>query len=322
MKKAAQWITFFLLAVLVFEPVLEARGGGRGGGGGGRGGRGGGGGRSVQRSPSMSRASQNRPAARPQNRPTAQRADRSLDRNRVQQSIRNNPNVNRSNIQGNRNFSNVQNRRNDIGRNVRDSVRDNRPGRNDWFNDRFWDNHNYHPDYYGHGNWWRAATAASLVGWLGWGGYPQYYDYGYSNGDYYWETSGDTTSAPSYSQQTAAIESTPTPSSSNEWMPLGVFALSKDSETTTTPTIYFQLALDRKGVISGTAYNSSSDTLHEVTGLVDEKTQRAAWKVLGKENAPILETGLYNLTQGEAPTLVHFDNGTTQQMLLVQIDKG
>jgi hypothetical protein len=271
----------------------------------------------------MSRASHSRPAARPQNRTQAQRPNRSVDRSRVQQAVRNNPNVARGDIQGNRNLSSIQNRRNDIGRNVRDSVRDNRPGRGDWFNDRFWDNHHYRPDYYGHGNWWKAATAASLVGWLGWRDYPLYYDYGYSNGDYYWESSGSTTAAPSYTEQTTAIENTPTPSSSAEWMPLGVFALSKDSDTTTTtPSIYFQLALDRKGGITGTAYNSTTDALHEVIGLVDEKTQRAAWKVLGKDNAPILETGLYNLTQEQAPTLVRFENGTTQQMLLVRIDKG
>jgi hypothetical protein len=53
-------------------------------------------------------------------------------------------------------------------------------------------------------------------------------------------------------------------------------------------------------------------------GMVDEKTQRAAWTVVDKKY-PIMETGLYNLTEDEAPALIHFADGQTQQWLLVRL---
>jgi hypothetical protein len=34
-----------------------------------------------------------------------------------------------------------------------------------------------------------------------------------------------------------------------------------------------------------------------------------------------METGIVNLTQDTAPALVHFDDGSTQQWLLVRLDK-
>jgi len=54
--------------------------------------------------------------------------------------------------------------------------------------------------------------------------------------------------------------------------------------------------------------------------MVDRESQRAAWTVVG-ENTPILETGISNLTQSEASTLVHFADGKTQQWLMVRIEK-
>jgi hypothetical protein len=244
--------------------------------------------------------------------------------------MRNNPGATRQAAANRSSFRDNQTRRDAIGNNVRDNVRDNRHDRNNWYNDRFWNDHNFHGDYIGHGNWWRAATAASLVGWLGWGGYPYYYDYSYSDGGYYWtpsETYGTTQTTteatPSYPEQAATIDSAAdkSVSTSTEWMSLGVFALTENAETTATPTIYFQLALNRKGIISGSVYNTSTDSLREVIGMADEDTKRAAWKVTDKTSAPIIETGLYNLTQSEAPALVHFGDGKTQEMLLVRIDK-
>lgn len=323
MKKIGIASLFFFLIFIVIANDLDARGG-RGGGG--RGGSRGGGARQVQRSPSMSRV-QSRPASRP----TGQRvANRPASRDNVQQFMRNNPGATRQAAANRSAIRDNQGRRDAIGRNVRDNVRDNRHDRNNWYNDRFWNDHNFHGDYIGHGNWWRAATAASVVGWLGWGGYPSYYDYGYSDGGYYWSpyesygTTQTTTEAPpSYPEQSQAIDTAASKpvSSDSDWMSLGVFALTENSESTATPTIYFQLALNRKGIISGSVYNTSTDSLREVIGMADEDTKRAAWKVTDKTSAPIIETGLYNLTQSEAPALVHFGDGKTQEMLLVRIDK-
>lgn len=58
--------------------------------------------------------------------------------------------------------------------------------------------------------------------------------------------------------------------------------------------------------------------IHGRRKLVDTKSQRAAWGVVGKER-PIAETGIYNLTQDSAPLLLHFADGQTQQWLLVRL---
>jgi hypothetical protein len=52
--------------------------------------------------------------------------------------------------------------------------------------------------------------------------------------------------------------------------------------------------------------------------MVDKKSQRAAWGVVDKD-FPVIETGLYNLTQDTAPSLIHFADGQTQQWLLVRL---
>jgi hypothetical protein len=52
--------------------------------------------------------------------------------------------------------------------------------------------------------------------------------------------------------------------------------------------------------------------------MVDKDSQRAAWTVKGKTR-PIIETGLNNLTTDSGPALIHFADGTTQQLLLVRL---
>ena len=54
--------------------------------------------------------------------------------------------------------------------------------------------------------------------------------------------------------------------------------------------------------------------------MVDKKSQRAAFVVSGK-TSPILETGIVNLTKDEAPALLHFSDGQSQQWLLVRLEE-
>ena len=35
---------------------------------------------------------------------------------------------------------------------------------------------------------------------------------------------------------------------------------------------------------------------------------------------PLMEVGVFNLTKDTSPALVHYENGQTQQMLLVRMD--
>lgn len=105
-----------------------------------------------------------------------------------------------------------------------------------------------------------------------------------------------------------------------EWLPLGIFALSAKEGSTEDSTLFLQLAVSKQGIIAGTFQNTSTDDSFEVEGTIDEKSQRAAWGPVGK-SWPIMETGLYNLTESETGALLHFENGQTQQWTLVRLDE-
>ena len=57
-----------------------------------------------------------------------------------------------------------------------------------------------------------------------------------------------------------------------------------------------------------------------IEGMIDKKSQRTAWSIEGKQ-WPIMETGISNLTEDTAPTLIHFEDGQTQQWLLVRLEE-
>ena len=61
---------------------------------------------------------------------------------------------------------------------------------------------------------------------------------------------------------------------------------------------------------------------HPVEGMVDEKTQRVAWKAADGTNEDlVMETGVYNLTQDQAEVMAHFGPNETQTALLVRLDE-
>ena len=153
-----------------------------------------------------------------------------------------------------------------------------------------------------------------------------YYNYGdnvyYDDGQVYY---GDqpVASAEDYAQQALAIaqDQPATAPAAEDWMPLGVYAVTTDGKPTDEePDMYLQLAVSKQGAISGTFQNTDTDTAHQVEGMVDKETQRAAWVPKGKQ-FPIMETGIGNLTQDTTPALVHFADGSTQQWLLVRLDQ-
>jgi hypothetical protein len=105
-----------------------------------------------------------------------------------------------------------------------------------------------------------------------------------------------------------------------EWMPLGVFAIT--SENVNASNTYLQLAVSKDGMIAGTYYNESTGAMHPIEGMVDERTQRAAWRAADGTNANIvMETGIFDLTQDEATALVHFGPDDTQVVVLVRLEE-
>ncbi len=173
-------------------------------------------------------------------------------------------------------------------------------------------------------------TAAAVTGWfVGRWTQPVYYSYG-SGGTVYYENNvvyvdGQEYGTPEQyyentSQLAASVpEITETQAEEMEWMPLGVFAITQEDVNATN--MLLQLAVDKDGVIGGTFYNESTEVAHPVEGMVDQKTQRAAWRTAdGTNENVVMETGIYNLTQDEVSVLVHFGPETTQTWTMVRVD--
>jgi len=150
--------------------------------------------------------------------------------------------------------------------------------------------------------------------------------YNYGEGVYYADDQvyyGDQPVATTaeYAEQAAAIATTEpkaTPAK-EDWLPLGVFAITQDGEASgPEPTLYLQLAISKQAVITGTLKNTTSGKVDTVEGMADKKTQRVAWTIAGKSR-PVMETGLTNLTKDTSPALIHFADGQTQQWLMVRL---
>jgi hypothetical protein len=175
---------------------------------------------------------------------------------------------------------------------------------------------------------WSWATFNTVAAFMPWNwGTAAYYDYGTGGNCYYEGDSvyynGEQIPAEEYAAQAEEI-ATSAPEVENpdqmEWMPLGVFALAKDGDSKATPNLFLQLAVSKEGIIAGTMQNKTTDQTESIEGMVDQKSQRAAWTIVGK-NTPIMETGIANLTENETRALVHFADGTTQTWVMLHMEK-
>ena len=165
-----------------------------------------------------------------------------------------------------------------------------------------------------------------ITGWLPWNwGNPASYSYGdniYYEGESVYYGDEAVATSEEYAEQAQTIATSATePADDTEWLPLGVFAVTQDGQSSgPPPTIFLQLTVSKEGVIAGTVTNTETDNVQAIEGMVDKKTQRSAWVIQGKDS-PIMETGIVNLTKDEAPALLHFADGQTQQWLLVRLEE-
>ena len=217
------------------------------------------------------------------------------------------------------------------------------PGYRGWFNTSWWNLHyhalgGWHYHYsrfrYPPSYWWGVPTWAGLSTWFTWTrpgvvwAQPVYYDYGtggnvvYQNNNVY-VGGQQVASAADFAMSAADLATVPPPPTPEaaedvEWMALGTFAVSSN-EKETDPSRVMQLAVDKDGVVSGTLFNTQTNEAETVQGRVDKETQRVAMRIGDKENI-VVETGLYNLTQNEAPALVHFGPDKVEDWLLVRLE--
>ncbi|MCE9566977.1 MAG: hypothetical protein K8U57_33665 [Planctomycetes bacterium] len=153
---------------------------------------------------------------------------------------------------------------------------------------------------------------------------PPDYDYGssvvYQDNNVYVNGQQQAT-ATQYADQATAIATqgqTAMPPPTDDWKPLGVYALVQGEEKTSNNI--FQLAINKDGIIRGNYYDGLMDTTAEVYGSIDKKTQRAAWTI-GKKKDRVFEAGVYNLTQQQCSCLVHIGTQKTDQMMLVRVEQ-
>jgi len=177
-------------------------------------------------------------------------------------------------------------------------------------------------------SWAGFRTVSAIMPW-NWGE-GRYYDYGSGGGSYYDGSSvmynGEAVPAEEYAQQAEELalsvpeeDAESSDASGDEWLPLGVFAVAQEGESSATPTMFMQLAVRKDGVIAGTYQNKETGETASLEGMIDGDSQRAAWTFSGK-TSPIVETGIQNLTMNETQVLVHFQDGDSKTYLLVRVE--
>ncbi len=212
------------------------------------------------------------------------------------------------------------------------------------FSYNWWDSMPYHcpwwnyycwRDRYPSTYWWNCPTWASVCSYYPTWNWDQGYYYDYSTGgnvvirnNYVYVNDQQVATQQEYAQSAAELASTEMPTEETEqvknaidWLPLGTFALSASAQQPQeTSKAAIQLAATKEGLISGSFYNREMNRTFPIQGRVDKNTQRVAFTVIGAEDT-VFETGMYNLTQKEAPLLIHTNGGTqTKNCVLVRLD--
>jgi hypothetical protein len=81
-----------------------------------------------------------------------------------------------------------------------------------------------------------------------------------------------------------------------------------------------ELAINKQGVLAGTWYNESTQVSRSLKGMLDPDTQKVAIGFAdGKNTNCSLETGIQNLTQDEAPALLHHGKDESTPVLMVRL---
>ena len=203
----------------------------------------------------------------------------------------------------------------------------------DCFDDHWWGGCGWGYGYIGHypANpwwWWAPVTWAAATSFV----YatappPVYVDYG-TTVVYEGETvyvDNKPVPAEQYTEPivelAATVEQPPPPAPPEEgqpaeWLPLGVFALAQEKKG--DPVMFFQLSVNRQGVIGGGYESALTGDKKPIAGQVDKDTQNVAWRI-GDNKKTVLTTTLANLTQDVSTVAVHFGDDRVQTWLLVRM---
>ena len=82
--------------------------------------------------------------------------------------------------------------------------------------------------------------------------------------------------------------------------------------------MFLQVAVSREAIVAGTYFSAQTNEYLQLVGGLDKETQRVAMTIGDKEDV-VIETGMYNLTVNESSALLHFEDGTIQNWILVRM---
>jgi len=105
---------------------------------------------------------------------------------------------------------------------------------------------------------------------------------------------------------------------SQQWEPLGVFALAEPGQTQSNMLI--QLAINKDGVVRGNYYNQLTNESAVVYGALDKKTQRVSWTI-GTNPNTVFDAGLGDLVKDDSSVLVHYGPNDTSRMALIRLQQ-
>ena|GEM_PF-852289 len=175
--------------------------------------------------------------------------------------------------------------------------------------------------------WWLTPSYGYTSGYCGCNEAPVSYQYGndgiyVENGNVYIGEDPIATEEEYYNQAVkiaddySEIDNT---EDTDDWMPLGVFAVVTPGQTKSDLTL--QLALNKDGMIRGNLSVGLTDEVIQVKGSVDKETQRVAFKLVGKDDI-LIEAGLYNLTEDVLTVMVHRGDNRQEERGLVRLQDG
>jgi hypothetical protein len=226
----------------------------------------------------------------------------------------------------------------DVARSIRNNWRD-----RDWndfpFRAGWWGGGNWHGHHWHHWNdfartspwyWWAWATAPRLTNWFvyDWST-PYYWDYGpgeyiyYNDGAIYVNGRWHQPAPVFYDNTVRIVEQAPDwtaeEAAAQEWLPLGVFAVTREGMAEVD--VLVQLAVTQDGVLGGSATDQQSGVVYSVEGAVDNQSQRAVWAYTDERGERVvMETSIFNLTQPEATGLIQLGPNNIEVIELVRLE--
>jgi hypothetical protein len=153
---------------------------------------------------------------------------------------------------------------------------------------------------------WQIATAAGVIGWLGWQTARPY-----NNTVYVYDP---------VPVQTVIVNGQPSvvfDPTQGEWMTLGAYSLMTGAGDPGTRIL--QLSVDREGNIRGSYYDMITNDTHNVIGVIDKNTQQVRWTIDTNRQLTFVAT-LDQLTQSQGVVNVKLPGGQVQQWQLVRME--